>query len=170
MTIDCRRWRAGFLALFGVLLVAACGKPTPYVPLGPNGGYAEQQLEDERFRVIFTGNELTPRTTVEDYLLLRAAEVTLAEGFNYFRVVNRDTEKIDSYFTSAGTLLNDRLRDGERSVSGSVSVLSTTTAVSRYDAIVEILLTAEKTSASDGTVYDARQLERRLRATAVIPE
>jgi len=130
MTIECRQLRVGRIALLGLLLIGACGKPTAYAPLGPNGGYAEQQLEDERFRVIFTGNELTPRTTVEDYLLLRAAEVTLAEGFDYFRIVNRDTEKIDSFFTSAGTLLNDRLRDGERSLSGSVAVLSTTTAVS----------------------------------------
>jgi len=40
---------------------------------------------------------VTPRETVEDYLLYRAAELTLQNGFDHFLMVGRDTEAKTSY-------------------------------------------------------------------------
>ncbi len=41
------------------------------------GGYTSAQLAPDRWQVTFSGNSLTSRETVEDYLLYRAAELTL---------------------------------------------------------------------------------------------
>jgi hypothetical protein len=73
------------------LLLAACASPTPYQPgwMGDGYGYSEQRIEDNRFRVAFQGSSATPRETVENYLLYRAAELTLAQGGDYFVIVAR---------------------------------------------------------------------------------
>ena len=77
--------------------LAACQTATPYQPLRPGavgaGGYSEVRLEQDRWRVTFQGNSLTSRETVESYLLYRAAELTLAQGFDWFETVERKTDK-----------------------------------------------------------------------------
>ena len=52
----------------------------------------EQQIEQNRVRVSFRGNTLTPRETVENYLLFRAAELTVERGYDHFVIATRDTE------------------------------------------------------------------------------
>lgn len=82
-----------FLAAAAVATLAACATATPYQPaIDSRYGYSEIPIEADRYRVMFTGNSLTERETVENYLLLRAAELSLAEGYDAFRVVTRDTE------------------------------------------------------------------------------
>ena len=51
-------------ALLATSLVAGCTQPTPYAPAVDGKGYKEQQLENDRYRVSFTGNSATPRETV----------------------------------------------------------------------------------------------------------
>lgn len=81
------------------LALAACATSTPYAPADSGGGYGfnEQKIEDDRYRITFRGNSLTQREQVETYLLLRAAELTLAEGYDHFIVVEDDTEKTTTY-------------------------------------------------------------------------
>jgi hypothetical protein len=43
--------------------------------------------------VNFSGNSLTSRETVEGYLLYRAAELTVAQGYDWFAVVDRQTDR-----------------------------------------------------------------------------
>jgi hypothetical protein len=78
--------------------LAACATATPYQPAtftarGPQNGFYEQPLEGNRWRVGFAGNTVTGRQQVEDALLLRAAEITLQQGFDHFLAVNRATER-----------------------------------------------------------------------------
>jgi hypothetical protein len=77
--------------------LAACATPTPYQPnirgQATSGGYSEVQIEPDRFRVTFSGNSLTSRETVEGYLLFRAAELTLQKGYDWFTIVDRETDK-----------------------------------------------------------------------------
>ena len=96
-----RHPRRSLLALAsGALIVAlgACATPTPYQPYraerasGIHGGYSDQRLAPNQFRVKFHGNELTSRERVETYLLYRAAELTVANGFDRFVIVDRHTE------------------------------------------------------------------------------
>jgi len=77
--------------------LAACETATPYQPLqkgtAVSGGFTDQRLDNDHFRVTFQGNTLTSRETVETYLLYRAAELTVAQGFDWFETVDRHTER-----------------------------------------------------------------------------
>ena len=70
-------------ALAGAALLSGCATPTPYQPLGAptgvRGGFTDQQIERNRFRVTFAGNQFTSRQRVENYLLYRAAERPLSK-------------------------------------------------------------------------------------------
>ncbi len=96
-----RRPAEALLALALALLLAACQTPTPYQPSNDSRfGYSDEQLGHNRYRVTFVGNSATPRATVEDYLLLRSAEVTRQAGADWFVFDTRDTQKHTSYFTT----------------------------------------------------------------------
>lgn len=86
---------AASLALAGLL--SACATATPYQPNLPgqqvSGGFSDQQIEANRYRVTFAGNSLTSRETVESYLLFRAAELTVQSGGDWFSVVDRQTDR-----------------------------------------------------------------------------
>lgn len=89
-------WKFVGLALLSS--VAGCMTATPYQPYRgelagkTHGGYSEQRLAADRYRVRFHGNETTPRDRVEGYMLYRAAELTLQQGFDWFVIVDRHTE------------------------------------------------------------------------------
>jgi hypothetical protein len=86
---------AAVAALGGAL--AACETATPYQPLAigaaTSGGYGEQKINDDVWRVTFAGNSLTSRETVERYLLYRAADLTVNQGFDWFVTTDRKTDK-----------------------------------------------------------------------------
>jgi len=85
--------------ILSFLALAGCATPAAYAPMTPGQatGYTDRQLSDNRWRVTFTGNSVTPRETVENSLLLRAAEVTLASGHNHFVFDTRDTKAQTRY-------------------------------------------------------------------------
>jgi len=89
--------RPGLSALLPVLLLSACATVTPYQPLREGEGYTEQRIESTRYRVSFAGNSITPRETVENYLLFRAAELTLQQGYDYFVLTGSDTDSQTRY-------------------------------------------------------------------------
>jgi hypothetical protein len=86
---------ATVLAAALALGLAACETPTPYQPLATSnsvyGGFSDQKLDDSHFRITFQGNDATSRDVVENYLLYRAAELTVNQGFDWFEMVDRKT-------------------------------------------------------------------------------
>ncbi|QIQ88084.1 MAG: hypothetical protein G9473_03785 [Erythrobacter sp.] len=75
--------------------LGACATSTPYQSAeapGQQFGYQSEQIAADRFRVSFSGNEVTSRETVEEYLLYRAAELTRQKGYEGFEVVREATE------------------------------------------------------------------------------
>lgn len=101
-----RRLAALGLMVAGSLSLASCMTATPYQPASASGsvrnGYSDEQIEENRFRVSFSGNSLTSRETVERYLLYRAAELTLQNGYDYFVLADRDTEKKTQTYATPG--------------------------------------------------------------------
>ena len=92
--------KTAVVAAVGALTLSACATATPYQPAGLNGqrgGYAEQRVEADRYRVSFSGNSLTTREQVEMGLLLRAAELTTQDGYDRFATVNRATDRDVNY-------------------------------------------------------------------------
>jgi hypothetical protein len=91
-------------ALTVCLALTACETATPYQPLAPGsavyGGFTDQKLDDTHMRVMFQGNSVTSREQVETYLLYRAAEVTVNQGFDWFEMVQRHTRNTgETYVT-----------------------------------------------------------------------
>ncbi|WP_417465215.1 CC0125/CC1285 family lipoprotein [Kordiimonas sp.] len=82
------------LTLPVVLMAAACASSGPrYMAASDPGdyGYYESVIEKNRYRVAYKtkGDEAG---LAKDYALLRAAELTLEKGYDWFEVVDRDTD------------------------------------------------------------------------------
>ena len=83
-----------FAGLAALAVLGACATATPYQQATESQrGYDQQQIEDNRWTVTFSGNSLTDRETVETYLLYRAAELTQQQGFDHFRVADTETDE-----------------------------------------------------------------------------
>ena len=90
--------KAGLVAAVALAaLLTACATATPYQPNLPgqaaSGGFTDQRLEGDRYRVNFAGNSMTSRETVERYLLYRAAELTVQQGYDWFETADRRTDR-----------------------------------------------------------------------------
>lgn len=77
--------------------VAACQTATPYQPITAGqaqamGGYSDTMLAPGRWQVMFKGNSLTSRETVETYMLYRAAQLALQNGYDWFTTSDRVNE------------------------------------------------------------------------------
>lgn len=154
---------ASALVLSGML--AACGQPTPYQPATDGYGYSQQQIEDNRYRVAFAGNELTPAGTVQNYLLYRAAELTLDEGYDYFVVVDREVERSTSYSGTADLGADHWSRWDDDSVGGFGLSTYSANPSHRYTTYADIVMFQGEKPQSDVNAYDARDVLRRLDPT-----
>lgn len=151
--------------------IAGCTTaPTPFKAADGGFGYSSQQIEDDRYRVSFAGNAATPRETVENYLLFRAAEITLDAGHDWFTVVNKDVE------AHGAAAVSPRVGVGVGSgVSSNVGVgINLSTFLDggpspRYTAYADILVKDGEEPAEDPSAYDARDLIKRLRPSLVLP-
>ncbi|WEK42740.1 MAG: hypothetical protein P0Y64_15400 [Candidatus Sphingomonas colombiensis] len=100
----------------GALLVSGCATETTYRPATGKGfyrtGYSDRQIESNRWLVTFAGNTVTDRDTVERYLLYRAAELTLQNGYDYFVMVDRTTDRQAQTYSTPGPPLRHGCRMG----------------------------------------------------------
>lgn len=89
-----RRGPVDSIRMIAVLLAAALttGCATPYQLHEPHffhrGGYGDVKVAPDAFRIGFHGNLYTARERVEDFALLRAAELTLTNNSSYFAVAD----------------------------------------------------------------------------------
>ena len=99
--------RTCHLLLWGTMLavVVGCQAASTYRPAASETGvgYSEEKLDTTHYRVRFTGTSHTSRATVENYLLYRAAEVTLANGYTHFMFLDADTEAKTYYRSTFDT-------------------------------------------------------------------
>ena len=74
-----------------VLALAACATPTVYAPMANPGaaGFSETRIDQSHWRVTFRGGSDADPNRVEDLALLRAAQLTLDQGNDWFRVTDR---------------------------------------------------------------------------------
>jgi hypothetical protein len=166
------------------LSAASCATPTPYQPISVNapatGGYSQERIAQDRWRVTFAGNTLTSRETVEGYLLYRAAELTLEQGRDWFQIVHRNTEHEIRRDTIRDPLYDpwwgypswrpywryyDTRRGwnawypyGDPSWSRSVDMQT----VERYEASADIEMHNGARPAGNGNIFDARDVIARI--------
>ncbi|MDX2233440.1 MAG: hypothetical protein NW200_02975 [Hyphomonadaceae bacterium] len=87
--------RAPKAALFAAVTaaLAACATPAVYAPAARPGaaGYSELKIENDRYRVTYA--DAPNEAAAADFALLRAADVTLAQGYDWFVVDQRSTDR-----------------------------------------------------------------------------
>ncbi|GGZ23625.1 CC0125/CC1285 family lipoprotein [Asticcacaulis endophyticus] len=178
------------LALTSVaaLTLAACATPTPYQPADPKSsasfarGYQEQRIESNRYRLSFSGNTSTPRETVEDYMLFRAAELTLENGYDWFTLAHRNTEENKTYRTTVsrdpfyspfyGSLswrYYQRNRWSRWGFGYSAFDEVDTQEFRRYEANAEVIFGKGPKPANDAMAFDAREVKQNLEPRVVRP-
>jgi hypothetical protein len=83
-------------ALVALTLGACASPPTVYQPAATaqDTGWRATKIESDRYRVSFRANPDLKAPQVEDMALRRAAEIALNDGYQWFRVVSRNTELI----------------------------------------------------------------------------
>ena len=79
-----------FIAALAVSACATAG-PAAYGPADSKGfGYEETRIESDRYRIVYQGSGDMPPEQVEDYARLRAAELALENGYDWFRVIGQN--------------------------------------------------------------------------------
>jgi len=153
---------------FVLVSLSACTTTTPYQAASESQryGFSDQKLEQNRFRIKFSGNSETSRDTVEDYMLYHAAELTLAQGYDWFIVADRHTKEdkretltLESGFSSRFGFRS--YRAGVWGPWGSMAVADRDE-FNRYEAVAEITLGKGKKPDNDPNAYDARDLKANL--------
>lgn len=182
-------------AVSGALLVAGCATETPYRPATGSGfnrtGFSERQVEANRFLVTFAGNTVTDRDTVERYLLFRAAELTLQNGFDYFVTVDRQTDRQARTYSTPGAGFGPGWGyggwggywgpswrfygrpwggwGGWGPWGGGFNDFDVRT-VDRYEASAEIVMGRGAPPAGEVRAFQARDVVNRLGPTIILPE
>lgn len=169
--------RSLFMPVVLMTMLGACATQAVYAPATSKGGpgYTETRLGTGRYRVTFTGTSDTPKEAAQDYALLRAAELSLQDGYDWFRLANQDVEKKvrESTTMDGGAIApaTQVYRDCGLLACQTTVVsdptygmdMSTTTTTATYTAEVEIV--AGRQPKPDGTdVYDARDVVQSIRA------
>lgn len=175
------------LAAVGLtFLVAACATSTPYAPASEGRGYgfSEQRIENNRYRVMFRGNSSTTRETVETFLLYRASELTLQNGFDYFVVNEQDTEANRSLSTTTtgpafgpafyGRYGFGRYRYGfpyyAYGFGWGLPYDSYTREITRYSAVAFVSMFKGDKPEDDPRAFDARDVSENLRPLIIEPQ
>lgn len=165
------------LAGFAVLLAACASQPAYRAADSGGYGYSERQLTEDQFRIHFRGRgDDTGRAM--DYAMLRASELTLEKGFDWFDVASRDTlvdrEQVPA--TSTSTALGVSYATVQdcglltcttyhRPVPQYQTSVSMGDQRSEVEVIMEVRM-GKGMRPSDQTSYDARELYSRLKPEA----
>ncbi|HSG33747.1 MAG TPA: hypothetical protein VLA37_04370 [Sphingomonadaceae bacterium] len=184
------RRRLAAIGLAAAIALAGCATPTPYQPLGASsssarGGYSEAMLGPDHWRVNFAGNMLTSRETVEGYLLYRAAELTLEQGNDWFRIVYRGLEHEVREEVRRDPLYRpwwgydgwrpywhyyDRPFGWRHWYPLDDDPFFDTRTVESFEASAEIVMYEGQRPSGNGNVFDAREVIERLGPTVTRPE
>lgn len=150
--------------LIGVtLLLAGCA--TTYSKEGLfSGGYDEMKIQDNIFRVSFRGNAYTSSQRAEDFGLLRCAEVTIENGYNYFAIIKEEaTVKTSTYTTPAQAETHGAVYGNTYSTKTYYSGGETYTYHKpRVGIMIECF--KEKPENLQGIVYDAEQVKTNIKS------
>lgn len=80
------------------LLIVSCA--TGYQKASVTGGYSETQYKENVFEVNYKSNGYTTMEKNRDFLLLRASELALINGYSHFVVIESNNEYLVKNYTS----------------------------------------------------------------------
>lgn len=142
------------------LSIAACSTaPTVYgpAPTAQDVGYRSTKIEADRYRVSFRANPDLKGPQVEDLALRRAAELAVADGYQWFRVVNRSTDQIGGR-NKGGTSVGVGGSTGSFGSGVGIGIgFDLSPDSRRYETTMEILL-GKGAKPDDANAYDAQAI------------
>jgi len=152
-------------ALAALSLSACATAPTHFQPAAGRDavGFSEMRIEPGRYRVTFQGGPGAPAAQVQDYALLRAADLALADGYDWFRITDRMTRQ-NGYGGSSLSVGFGGMSFGRHSATGvGVGTGIPLSGGPALTATIEVLM-GRGPKPADGDVYDARGVQRSIRA------
>lgn len=164
--------KSTFATLALIIALAGCATPAPqYGPAVRPGdsGFSETRIENDRFRVSYRTATGGP-VAASDFALLRAAELTLQNGYDYFIVTQRGVESNGRYGGGSGPRVGVGVGDGSFGGHGGVSVGAGVGfnlgggvgGSGGATSTIEVRL-GKGAKPDDPTAYDARAVDRSLR-------
>ena len=157
------------LSVASALALGACATtPTVYGPAATPtaAGYSEMRIQSDRYRVTFRGGSGAGPARVRDMALLRAADVTLREGYDWFRIEDRYGEAVGGGGGSSVSIGGGSSSYGRSSavgVGGGITI--PLGGGPRLAETLEIAL-GKGPLPPGGEAYDARQVRQSLGAAA----
>jgi hypothetical protein len=154
------------VCLLAFLLISALTScATSYQSTGLTGGFRDTQLAPDLFRVSFSGNAFTSGDRLQDFALLRAAELALSNGAQYFAVLSSsDQSRTDTYVTPGSSYTT-----GTVSAYGNTGTYSGTTTYTApqvrtyYKPGVGMLVRTFKSKPEGGFAFDADFISKSMR-------
>ncbi len=140
------------------LILSACA--TAYQREGATGGYTETQLDTNVFQVTFRGNGYTARQRAADFALLRSAELTLENGYNYFVIIDANQYSKSSSYTTPTTTYGSATAYGNTAYGSATTYGGQTYHISKPRATNTIVCFKEK---PEGFSYNANFIEKSLK-------
>lgn len=89
------------LACLIVCALAACS--TTYGKMGLTGGVEAMPITNDVYRISARGNGYTDSTTIQDFVLLKAAETALGAGQSSFTILGGQDASSNAYGQTPGT-------------------------------------------------------------------
>lgn len=98
-------------------------------------GYDEFRLSQNQYRVQFSGNEFTSEDRAYQYAMRRSAELTKAQGFQYFKIMHSSAHKTKSTYTTPITKRTASSTDTYHYADGKIKENESITTVSGGDVV-----------------------------------
>ena len=170
-----RQWLAPISAML-LLALSACATGPVYRAKASDGiGYSDQQITLTRYRVAFSGDVETSLPQVEDFLMRRAAEITMEAGYTHFVFDGRNTEAKTNLYTSPdswnpeiglgfnlGRRYANRMKHFSNWSIPAYWSASEAAPITRYTASSEIVLLSPDQAAKEPLALSAREILSRL--------
>lgn len=118
------------------------------------GGYDDRMIQSDLYQVWFAANQIVKKENVDYFALVRAAEVTVLAGKEYFEVVSgQDVGKTIRY-ASPGAVIASAANAGPITTATAVYVPPSETSVTFPKTLLMIRLRNEKSESA----YNAKEL------------
>jgi hypothetical protein len=152
-------------ALAALALSACATEPTHFQPSnGPQAvGFSEMRIEPGRYRVTFQGGPGAPPAQVQDYALLRAANLALADGYDWFRITDRSMRQTGYSGSSLSVGVGGMSFGRHSAVGGGVSTGVPLSGGVSLVTTIEVMM-GKGPKPADGDVYDARGVQKAIGA------
>lgn len=159
---------AAFLLMAGL---TACS--TPYQDMGLLGGVSATRIDTNTVQISGKGNAYTAAATIQQYVLLKAADETLADGYDFFVLVSASDAsrsgafyvpgQTTSYTTGNASIVGNNIY-GQTTTHTYTTPGSTFAFVKPGEDVIVKMYSGVKPADAPPNVYDARQIEQYLGA------